>query len=369
VRLGSSVTSPVGAPGIASVPDISADSLADFVLVVPGNGDGTGVYARHGVDGSPIWSTTQLTLYPGAVATSVGDVHDSATGIAPAPDIAVSSGPPTGGLGLPLPLPDPTAPPAHGKVSLLDGATGSTVWTNTGDFAYAVQQSGSPLVPATGVWQTDVTSGSTTTTATLTLTMYDDAGKPVDTTTYKATTPTSSSGTSTALSDVEPVGDFEPDGSIDGIVLIVVSSGDNSAVKLVYFRGVDGSLLHPGAALPLGGATTGQGEDLVVAKAKPRTGLSVTVERSSDNSVLFSRTIAKTSGVAVADAFGATLHKNLCADVLVSGEGQDHAAAAVLSGVGGIDWVVRFVPGSTTPGTVFHPSAAPAQPVCAPPPT
>jgi hypothetical protein len=297
----------------------------------------------------------------------VGEVHDSAAGVAPAPDIAVSSGPPTGGLGLPLPLPDPTAPPAHGTVSLLDGATGSTVWSKTGDSAYAVQRAGSPLVPATGVWQTDVTSNGTTTTATVTMTMYDDSGNAVDTNVYKAATKASSSGADTALVDIEPVGDFEPDGSIDGVVLIVVSSGDSSAVRLEYFRGVDGSQLRAGPALPLGGATTGAGEDLVVAKAKPRHGITVTVERSADRSVLFSRAIVKTTGVAVADALGATLHKNTCADVLVSGQGEDHSAGAVLSGVGGVDWVVRFVPGSTRPGTVYHPSAVPRQPVCAQP--
>ena len=365
VTLGDPVTSPVGPPSIADVPDLSADGLADIVLVVPGTGDGTGVFARHGLDGTPIWSTTSLTLNVGATAAPVGDVHPSAPGNPAADDIAVSSGPPTGGgLGLPLPVPDPTAPPQHGTVSLLDGATGSTVWTNNGDSAYAVHEAGAPLVPATGVVQTDITSDSTTTTATVTLTTYDDSGKQVYAATYKASTPTSTDGANAAIVLVSPVGDFEPDGSIDGVVLILVSSGSNSGGTLEYFHGVDGSKVHTGAAQPLGASTTGQGDDLVATIAKPRSGVTARVFRATDDSQLFSRQIMATTGLSTADAFGATLHRSACADVLVTGQGRDQAASAVLSGVGSVDWVVRFAPGSTKPGTVHRPRTPARQPIC-----
>jgi hypothetical protein len=365
VSLGGPVTSPVGAPSLVDVPDLSGDGFADIVLVVPGTGDGTGVYARHGLDGTPVWTSTSLTLNVGATATSVADVHASASGVPAADDIAVSSGAPSGGgLGLPIPVPDPTAPPAHGTVSLLDGATGSTVWTNTGDSAYAVHLAGSPLVPATGVVQTDVSSDSTTTTATVTLTTYDDTGKAIYAATYTAKTPTSSDDTSGALALVAPVGDFEPDGSIDGVVLVVVSSGSNSGGTLDYFRGVDGSTVDTGAAQPLGASTTGSGDDLFITTAKPRTGIVATVLQATDNNVLFSRSIPKSTGLSTADAFGAALHRSRCADVLVTGQGRDKAASAVLSGVGGLDWVVRFDPGSTSPGTVYRPGAVAKQPAC-----
>lgn len=371
VTLGDPVTSPVGAPYLVDVPDMSGDGLADIVIVSAGTGDGTGVFARHGVDGSPIWANTSLTLNLGATATPVGDVHASAPGSPAADDVAISSGPPTGGgLGLPLPIPDPTAPPSHGTVSLLDGVSGTTVWTNTGDSAYPIHLAGSPLVPATGVVQTDITSDSTSTTATVTLTTYDDSGKQIYAATYKATTPTSSDGSNSAIVLVSPVGDFEPDGSIDGVVLILVSSGSNSGGTLEYFHGADGSQLDTGAAQPLGASTTGQGDDLFTTVAKPRTGIVATVERATDGTVLFQRQIFKTTALSTADAYGATLHKNLCADVLVAGQGRDDAASAVLSGVGGVDWVVRFEPGSTKPGLVYHPKSPAPQPTCTtvPPP-
>ena len=365
--LGSPVTSPVGAPSLQDVPDLTGDRLADLVLVVPGTGDGTGVFARRGVDGSPVWSTTSLTLNVGATAMSVGDVHASSAGAPAADDIAVSSGSPSGGgLGLPLPIPDPTAPPQHGTVSLLDGASGSTVWTNTGDSAYPVQLAGSPLVPATGVVQTDVTSDSTTTTATVTLTTYDDSGKSIYAATYKATTPTSAGDTNSALALVAPVGDFEPDGSIDGVVLILVSSGSNSGGKLEYFHGVDGSKVDAGTAQPLGASTTGFGDDLFTTTAQPQTGIVASVFRATDNSVLFTRQIPQSKGLSTADAYGATLHRSRCADVLVTGQGRDNSASAVLSGIGGLDWVVRFEPGSTNPGFVYRPPVRAAQPTCAP---
>jgi hypothetical protein len=361
VSLGGPVTSPVGVPSLLDVPDLSGDGLADFVLVVPG----TGVFGRRGVDGSQIWASTSLTLNIGSAATSVGDVHASASGVPAADDIAVSSGPPSGGgVALPLPVPNPTAPPAHGTVSLLDGATGSTVWTNTGDSAYAVHLAGAPLVPATGVVQTDVTSDSTTTTATVTLTTYDDSGKPIYAATYKAKTPTSAGDAAAALVLVSPVGDFEPDGSIDGVVLVIVSSGSNSGGTLEYFRGDDGSTVDTGAAQPLGASTTGSGDDLFITTARPRSGIVATVLRAADNSVLFSRQIPKTTGLSTADAFGTALRRSRCADVLVTGQGRDNAASAVLSGIGGLDWVVRFEPGSTTPGTVYRPGAVAKQPTC-----
>src|SRR5438309_1514522 len=62
-----------------------------------------------------------------------------------------------------------------------------------------------------------------------TLTTYDDSGKQIYAATYKATTPTSANDTSGVLDVVVAVGDFEPDGSIDGVVLILVSSGSNSS--------------------------------------------------------------------------------------------------------------------------------------------
>jgi hypothetical protein len=362
--LGAAVTSTAGSPSLADVPDLSGDGLADTVVVVPGSGDGTGVFARRGIDGSQIWTNTSLTVNPGAIATPVGDVHASASGSPDVDDVAVSTGSPTGGgLGLPLPFPDPTAPGEHGQVALLDGASGTSVWAKDGDSAYPVLQAGKPLKPATGVVMTDTESDDTTTTATTTLTTYDDAGEQVYASTYKASTTTSADGDTMAIGIVGEVGDFDADGSTDGLALVLVTSGENSDLTETLFLGKDGSALKTGAAEPLGGSTTGDGDNLVVVKTHH--GIIVSMRRGSDNTVLWRNKVVHSRGVRAAAAFGMPMHDtSTCADVLVVGDGPKHAAAGLLTAKGKLEWVVRYKPGSKDPGTVFRPDTAPNIPHC-----
>jgi len=363
-QVGAPVTSPTGIPDIVNVPDLSGDSLPDVVIVVPGTGDGTGVFARRGADGSEIWTSTSLTLNPVPTAISVGDVHPSASGAPTVDDIAVSTGTPApGGLGLPLPLPDPTAPSEHGEVALLDGSTGSTVWTKDGDFAYPVLLAGKPLKAAVGVVTTDTTSDSSTTTATTTLVTYDAGGNQIYTKSWQATTKTDSSADPTTFDVVVQVGDFDADGSADGLVLIAVMSGTNNGSFTTLFHGADGSTVKSGATQPLGGSTTGHGDGLV--GFKTHLGLTVTVRRGSDFAILFSHKISHSRGIKDGDAFGEPMHDtSRCADVLVAGQGAKHSIAAILTAHGKQEWVVQFTPGSKNPGTVYRPSTAPSIPTC-----
>ena len=363
-HVGGKVTSPAGSPGISAVPDLSGDGLADAVLVVPGSGDGTGVFARRGVDGSPIWTSTTLTLNPGASATPVGNVHPSPDGSPDVDDVAINTGAPSGGgLGLPLPLPDPTAPGDHGQVALLDGASGTQVWANDGDYAYPVLQAGKPLKPAVGVVTSDVTSDDTTTTETATLVSYDDAGKQITSTRWKAQTQTDSSGDNAALAIVLPIGDFDADGSEDGFVLVDVTSGKNIASFQTLFHGADGSKVKSGRTDPLGGSTTGHGDDLVLVKTHH--GLTVSVHRGADNTELFTTEVHHTRGVRLGTALGAPLHDtSSCADVLVAADGARHANVALLTAKGRVQWIVRFDPRTKDAGTVFRPDTVPRIPTC-----
>jgi hypothetical protein len=363
-HVGAKVTSPTGVPSMVDVPDLSGDKLNDVVLVVPGSGDGTGVFARHGSDGTLIWTNTSLTLNPFAFATPVGDVHASADGSPVVDDVAVNTGSPSGGgLGLPLPFPDPTAPGDHGQVALLDGANGSQVWANDGDYAYPVVQAGNPLKSAVGVVTTDFTSDDTTTTATTTLATFDDANKQIYSQTWQASTKTDSSGESSAFSLLVSIGDFDGDKSTDGFVLIDVSSGDNIASYQAFFFGADGSRVKSGHADPLGGSTTGHGDDLVLVKTHH--GLVVSVHTGADNSELFSTKVKHTRGVQLGTALGVPLHDtSSCADVLVAADGRRHGAVGVLTAKGKLEWVVRYDPRAKAAGTVFHPATAPRIPTC-----
>ena len=364
--VGATVTSPTGVPAVVDVPDLSGDSLPDVVAVVPGTGDGTGVFARRGADGSDIWTNSSLVLNPTAQAISVGDVHASASGAPTVDDLAVSTGTPTGGgLGLPLPIPDPTAPSTHGQVALLDGATGTPVWSSPkdGDSAYPVLLAGKPLKPAVGVVTTDTTSDSSTTTATTTLVTYDDSGTQIYSKSWQASAKTDPNGATGTFEFLVQVGDFDADGSADGLVTLAVTSGNNSGALITFFHGSDGSSVKSGNAQALGGSTNGHGDGLV--GFKTHRGLTVTVHSGRDFSVLFSSKVAHSRGVHDGGAFGEPMHDTSgCADVLVAGQGAKHSVAAILTAHGALEWVVRFAPGSKLPGTLFHPSTAPTIPGC-----
>jgi hypothetical protein len=366
--VGGTVTSKTGIPDVVDVPDLSGDSLPDVVAVVPGTGDGTGVLARRGADGSDIWTDNSLTLNPTASAISVGDVHASTSGAPAVDDVAVSTGTPTGGgLGLPLPVPDPTAPGDHGQVALLDGASGSPVWSDPkdGDSAYPVLLAGKPLKPAVGVLTTDTTPDSSTTTATTTLVTYDGSGTQIYSKSWHATTKSDANGDASTFDFVVHVGDFDADGSADGLVLIAVTSGDNNGAFTTLFRGADGSPVKSGHTQPLGGSTTGHGDGLVGFTAHH--GLTITVHKGSDFAVLFSRKVAHSRGTHDGGAFGEPMHDaSACADLLVAGQGAKHSIAAVLTAHGALEWVVRFTPGGKAPGTVFRPATAPHIPTCGP---
>jgi hypothetical protein len=246
---------------------------------------------------------------------------------------------------------------------LLDGASGSTVWSETGDYAYAVLQAGNPLKPAVGVVTTDVSSDSTNTTATTTLATFDDSDKQIYSVSWKATAKTSSSGDSSALALVVSEGDFQPDGSADGFALVDVTSGDNTGSFQTLFNGADGTSIKSGHADPLGGSTTGTGEDLAAVKVSR--GLYVSVYKGSDRSLLFRTKVAHTRGMQDGAAFGAPLHEaSTCADVLVVGEGKKQSVAGVLTAKGKLEWLTRFVSGDKNPGTTYHPTTAPRIPIC-----
>jgi len=355
--LGAPVQSGDGEPSVWTVSDITGDRYEDAVIANPGGA----VLARDGRSGKSVWSNTALTITDGAVAESVGDVHTSPAGHPRVQDIAVGTGTPTGAglstLPIPVPVADPTTP-AHGQVALLDGATGASVWSKTGDFPYAVLTAGAGQSPATGVLTADLSPDATGTgkaTETLTLTTYDDTSAQIYTHSYSASVdgdgaPDSSDGFAIAA----PVGDFEPDGSADGVALIFVSDGNNVATSQQLFHGVDGSPYPTTSAAPLGASTTGHGDDLVTVTT--RHGVSVTVSRGRDLHALFTRTIPATSGISAASGYGALFNRSRCADVLVTGMGQQTDLVADLASNGQIRWYVTYSPTSSSAGAIHHPA-------------
>ena len=180
-----------------------------------------------------------------------------ATGTAPPP--------PTSSAG--LPVPDPTATPPHGQVALLNGSSGATVWTKTGDEPYPVLYTGPALAPALGVRTGDAGdagAGTTTVTETLTLATYDSTGSQLTSSSYSTSTPASTdpNHSTFGFGIAFPVGDLEPDIAVDGLAFLFITSGNNRNSEQVLFHGVNCKALTDQKRAPLGASTTGHGQDL-----------------------------------------------------------------------------------------------------------
>ena len=362
IPIGEPVSAVGSEPKVIDAGDLSGDGHPDVLLVVPGSGGDSGVFARRGTDGAALWSNTTLALRAGADAVSVGYVHPSAVGQPVAEDVAVSSGPPASSQFMGTPARDPSAP-THGTVSLLDGADGTTVWSEPGDSAYPVQKAGVALQPAVGVVQTDITGDPVNTTATMTLTTYDDAGNQIYA--MKVSTPPVTADpttTTVAWSTVQPIGDVELDGSIDGYAQVWVDNGDQCdcpGERSIYFDGRDGSTL-PGSypTHQLGAGTTGAGEDFVTVTHNGD--LAVSVTRPATGTVVFHRVIPRTSGLQYGDALGDPLPGSRCSDVYVYGGQRRQGIVAVLSPDGALLWQAVFRINSATPGNLYRSHESPS---------
>jgi len=169
-----------------------------------------------------------------------------ATGTAPPP--------PTSSAG--LPVPDPTATPPHGQVALLNGSSGATVWTKTGDEPYPVLYTGPALAPALGVRTGDAGdagAGTTTVTETLTLATYDSTGSQLTSSSYSTSTPASTdpNHSTFGFGIAFPVGDLETDSAVDGLAFLFITSGNDRNSEQVLFHGVNGKALTDQKRAPL----------------------------------------------------------------------------------------------------------------------
>ena len=342
---GGRITSTTGAPQASSVNDLNGDRYNDAAVAIPGQG----VEARNGHDGRTVWTNTAATVGADGYVDVVGDVVPSPSGAAAAGDLSVSSGPPPPGalssFPVTLPVADPTATP-HGTITLLNGATGATVWSKTGDGSYAVARAGVPSVPAVGIYSSDTSqdvTGSGSTTVTLTLTTYDVSGAQIYSTSYSTSAPGDGSGNgSFGYGAAFPIGDFEPDGAIDGVASLFVVDGNNFRSQDILFHGVDGHTFAGNTPQPLWASATGHGDDFVVVSTQHD--VTVHVERGRDLATVFSTRLPRTSGITATDTYGANLTGVSRADVFSCGAGKTSDYCAELTGAGRVRWLLHFKP-------------------------
>jgi hypothetical protein len=251
-------------------------------------------------------------------------------------------------------------PAAHGTVSLVSGADGTTVWSKSGDAAYSVERAGPALSPALGVTSTEITSDSEQTTTTLTITTYDVTGTSIYTSNRSASTTTSSDegASGYGVAHVFESGHLGGTTAVDGLAFIIVGSGRNLDYRRLLLNGRTGDDLADPNGTPLGGSTTGHGDDLVRVSVKGA--VTVDVRRGSDDVRRWARVLPGSSGYAGASTYATVLQPGRCADVLVAAAGSDgRRLSAVLASNGQLRWLLTHQDTDLRPGTVKRASTAP----------
>jgi len=340
---GAPVSSSAGEPFALTDLDVSGDSYDDAIITVPGKG----VMVRSGRDGKAVWTNTSVSTGQGAYAMTVGDVVASPSGHRPTVDVAVTSGPPPPGMldALPLFLPvtDPTAP-AHGTVTLLNGATGSPAWSKSGDDFFVVRTAGPQHVPALGISSSATSYDATgygTTTEKVTIAAYDVAGNQLFTHDYSVSAKGDGTGFSDGFGDAGAVADWDSDGSLDGLAFAIAFDGNNEADGFFPYHGSDGTPYRV-VGSPLYASTSGGGAFVVVTT---KHGVTITVHRGRDLKTLFTRRLPHTTGISATNTYGEyPFNSPHAADVLSCGSGSKTAYCADLGPTGRIRWVVHYPP-------------------------
>ena len=342
VRAGATITSQDSVPYVEGFPDLSGDRRQDYVVLV--SGSTPSVQARRAVDGSVIWTSTELALNQGAFALPAGRVTGAGV-----EDLAVSTGTaysqvpsfftPVGEVS------DPTTP-KHGQVGLVRGDTGALVWQQTGDGAFRVERAGPARVPAVGVTTAETTSDADgTTTETLHLLAYDAAGGELYDRTYTQSAPAEGDDSfSFGFAAAFAIGDLGPDGAQDGLAFLFATSGGRFYERTFLFDGATGDAV-PGQHEGLYGSLTGSGDDLV--DVKVGSSIAVTALRGRDQKRLFSTTLP-VPGMQRATAFAERI-RGRCADVLVEARGKTNAYAGVLTAKGTPRWTISHKVGDLRP--------------------
>ena len=332
-RSGAAVSSGDSIPAVAAISDVSRDGRDDYVVLV--GGTSSSVEARRGVDGTAVWTSTALTLNPGAYAESVG--HLAGTGF---DDIAVTTGTPRSPLpvfGTPVgDVSDPSTP-AHGEVGLLRGDTGAVVWHQTGDGAVRLLRAGPDRVPALGVTTADASTDADGTTETLHLMAYDVAGTQLYDQTYTVQVPADAQDSfGFGVAGAYATSDFAPDGARDGFAALLAFNGSNYRRRTFLFDGATGTALA-GDHAALYGSLTGSGDDLVDVTASGS--VLVTALRGRDQKRLFATRLKPATSMQSGDAYAERI-RGRCGDVLVTASGKSGAYAAVLTATGRVRWSI-----------------------------
>jgi hypothetical protein len=338
-------TSASGVPEAAPAPDLNRDGLDDITVSVPGS-HGTGdVVAEQGNTGAVIWTSHNVPVREGADVESIGFVSHAHT-----QDLIVSN--------------DPTTFSQAGSddsefmsISLVDGNTGRLLWKHRAVCAFDIGRAGAHLHRAVGL-VTDAGNKESQKSSTSRVTMVVRAvnGRVIVRRTVKATaTIKRDANSGSAVIDLTPFGDIQPDGAADLLVKVSATIGSTTVRKTVLISGRNGAEIDVVNGMPTDGSLQrGAGTDLV--KATKGSTLSRPATLAGYDAVtgkqFYRRAVVGTHGLHSLLAYGIRVTDHHCSDLVVNADGTTGSFIGLFDAKGDPLWTVRAGAGRITGGHV-----------------
>jgi hypothetical protein len=324
-----------GIPTVQPIPDVSGDGLADLLLIVPG---ATGkVTAETGHDGVSLWTENLPATVQDPTVTSIGAFSQPKT-----VDLAF--------VGEPTPDVGPT-------VTIVQGSSGSVLWTRAAGAVVALGRAGSSLVRAVALESSGDTSTGQTDTATMAYEAISVSNQVLYDKSLTVATPMEPDEHFERYdATYQSFGDLQSDGSLDELVDLGVFSeaigAGTSKVKIGVVNGRTGSF-H---AVPADGSADGslhhgKASDLVDLTLSG-TKLELTASDGVTRKRYYQRTLAGLPAVALASITGLRVSGHACSDLAVVTSDTNQGADAMLSARGAMLWKIHYPSAAATGGTL-----------------
>jgi hypothetical protein len=335
---GDSFTSTTNYPSLQPIGDVNGDGLADILVLSPGSPGFE--RAETGNTGAQIWQSSVVPI-PGILDGAMTVGHFSHRDY---PDIAIEVG-----------NFDVTPP----QITVLDGRTGRVVWTRMADTLYLLGTAGKHQVPAVGLETDSEGGGSTEFSDILRFKAVTAANKVLynKLVTVSVAMPAGPPSTGTTT-NVVPLGDVEPDGSIERTVDVTVQAESGALVNSKTIDGyVDGRLgrfrkvnFNAEAA---GSLHHGNGTDLLaldLLDGKPQ----LTALKGTTRTLYYKRALPALHGIQEAQVTGIRVSGQPCSDLSVATVKSTQSVLGIMSARAAWLWRVSFTQTQLTGGTLKH---------------
>ncbi|HEX3825214.1 MAG TPA: hypothetical protein VHV79_12180 [Mycobacteriales bacterium] len=337
---GGSFTSADGYAGLLPIGDVNGDGLADILVLSQGSPGFE--LAEKGNSGAKIWQTSVVPIQQfDSLAIPLGHYSSRAY-----PDIAIESGFLAG----------------PNQITVLAGRTGHVVWSRPADVVYLLGTAGKHRQRAVGLQTESDGSGSTAFSVTERFTAVSAANKVIynKSVTVSVPLPSGSSATGTTT-DIQPLGDVEPDGSTERMVDVQVAAQsptvNNSESIDGYVDGRFGSFRKVNFDTETDGSLhRGNGTDLLtlsLISGKPQ----LTAIDGKTRKVYYQRTLPGLHGIQQARVVGIRVSGQRCSDLSVATVAASRSVLGITSARGRWLWRVSFAANRVIGGTRTHAKA------------